>query len=158
MATIRDLLYHLASNYPNPKHVSKARVTKMVYLADWKNSIDYGDQITDIEWYFNNHGPFVWDVVETARDNSDLFEVDNTENFYGEQKTLIKARPVDFIPDLNDTETKVADHVIKATSDLDWSRFINLVYSTYPVVSTDQYNRLNLPQLAGEYKRSPAFT
>jgi hypothetical protein len=158
MASIRDLLFYLISNYPKADHLSKARVTKMVYLADWKHSIEYDSQITDIEWYFNNHGPFVWDVVETAKENPTLFETESTENFYGEQKKLIKARSIDYDPDLQDTERTVADHVINATSDLNWNRFINLIYSTYPVVSTDQYNRLDLPRLASEYKRSPAFT
>lgn len=130
----------------------------MVYLADWKHSIEHGGQIAGIEWYFNNHGPFVWDVVEAARDTPSLFDVEQTDNFYGEQKTLIKAKDVGYTPDLSGSEQDVANHVIDATSDLVWDRFINLVYSTYPVVSTDQYNSLDLPRLAAEYKRSPAFT
>ena len=154
MALVKDLLYYIVSNYPNPSHLSKARTTKLVYLSDWKHSIEYNRQITDIKWYFNNHGPFVWDVIETAEQYPELFEIEETENYHGEPKTLIGVNSRSYDPDLDQSERNTADQVINATCDLQWDSFVNLVYSTYPVVTTDQYEDLNLPELAGEYRES----
>jgi hypothetical protein len=158
MAAIKDLLFYILSNYPHPSDLSKARVTKLVYLADWKHAIDHGSQITHINWYFNTHGPFVWDVVRTAEKHNALFDTEGSHTPYGDPKTLIRARSRDYEARLTDSELDIADHVIEATSDLSWKQFINLIYSTYPVVSTDQYSKLDLPQLAEDYKHSPAFS
>jgi len=62
MAAITDILAYILNRYPHAQEMSNARITKMVYLADWKHAIDSHRQISSINWVFNNYGPFVWDV------------------------------------------------------------------------------------------------
>jgi len=67
MSKLSTVLRFLCEKYPLKNELSNARLTKMVYLADWRSALMYGNQITDIEWYFDNFGPYVHDVVNTAR-------------------------------------------------------------------------------------------
>jgi hypothetical protein len=53
MARLRDVVAYLCHEYPHKGELSKARLTKMVYLADWRSAIERGSQVTDIEWVFN---------------------------------------------------------------------------------------------------------
>ena len=53
-----DVIYYIIKNYKKIKDLSKSRLTKIVYLADWHQSIHQGKQITKIKWYFDHFGPF----------------------------------------------------------------------------------------------------
>jgi hypothetical protein len=129
----------------------------MVYLADWRHSIKEGEQVSDIEWEYNDYGPFVWDVINEAKENRNLFEVKKTTNYLGKRKTKVEKRNQVYIPKLNKGEKETIDHVIEETDSMNWEEFMKLVYSTYPVVSEDQYSKLDLPDLAREYKKSVVF-
>ncbi|MDQ4119835.1 MAG: Panacea domain-containing protein [Acidobacteriota bacterium] len=157
MAEIKDLLFYLLQQYPNKYELSNARVTKMVYLCDWKHSIDFGCQITNIIWYFDSFGPFVWDVVDTAKQHLELFEVESSFTPSGNPKVLINAKQVNYSPILAESEKKVADHVVQSTKIKTWEEFINLVYSTYPILTAERFHYLNLPEIANEYKKSPFY-
>ena len=157
MAHLKDVMAYLLSKYPHKSEQSKARVTKMVYLFDWKHVLKTGHQSTNIEWYFDNYGPYVNDVVNEAKANPGLFSLSSTENMYGTKKTLIELRDGNYIPDLSDEEKRSLDHVVETTKNLNWSQFISLVYSTYPVVASDRYGAMDLPQLAHDYMESDLF-
>lgn len=154
MARIQDVVAYLLQHYPHKSELSNARVTKLVYLADWHQAITSGRQITPIRWYFDNYGPFVWDVKKAAEDNPFLFRIEDTQNYFGTPKTLLSLEPGDYTPEVGDDERKSLDHVIEATKKLTWDAFIKLVYSTYPVASSERYSFLDLVTKAQEYKAS----
>lgn len=156
MANLRDALVYICEHYPHCGELSRARLTKMVYLADWKFAIDHGRQMTDTKWYFDNYGPYVWDIWKTAESNPDVFDVQTTQNMYGDEKNLIKLRSVPKDLSLTEDDVNTLNHVIETTRDLNWSKFINLVYSTYPVRSTERYYFLDLVSKAQEYKAQAA--
>ncbi len=58
MAQIKDIVIHILKNYPHKDELSNARVTKLVYLADWRHVLETKEQISSIKWYFDNYGPF----------------------------------------------------------------------------------------------------
>ena len=152
MNTLKDIIKYLFVNYPYKNELSKARVVKMVYLADWKYAITYGKQITCIHWYFNHYGPYVSDVINEIRNDKD-FTLTMVTNALGEPKELITVTD-DFVnPVLSDDVKDVLDFVIRKTSPLFWEDFIALVYSTYPVVTQPKYSYLNLEELAKEYMK-----
>lgn len=154
MAKLQDILVYLLANYPIKSELSNARVTKMVYLADWKHAIETGGQMSPINWFFNNYGPFVWDVKDTVEANPELFSLRTDTNFYGQPKLLIDLREEPYAPSLSNSERQALDHVIATTKQMDWASFIQLVYSTYPVVKSPRYSSLNLAQYAAEYRQS----
>jgi antitoxin SocA-like protein len=157
MASLKDAVAYLLLAYPNKADLSNGRVTKLVYLSDWRHVLVTGKQITSVEWVFDNFGPFVWDVMDTARAHPELFEINETETFLGSPKRVLRCINLDYRPRLSESEQAAIDHVIKATHTLSWEAFIKLVYSTYPVVASDRYSVLDLEVLAREYKETVVY-
>lgn len=155
MAELHDVMAYLIKNYPDSMahELSNARLTKMVYLADWHQALNEGRQISNIEWYFDNFGPFVKDVEDTAAEYDDLFVVDLGSNMYGQAKKTFALRDEDYEPELDDAERRSLDHIIEVTRKLFWAPFIKLVYSTHPIASSQRYTYLDLVAKAREYKR-----
>lgn len=152
MNSLRDILVYLFRHYPYPKELSKARVVKMIYLADWRNAIQHGVQLTTIRWYFNHFGPYVDEVINVARQDED-FEVVLVTNCFHGPKELIKLKSKAKVKGELSLEAQMSlDHVIKNTSNLYWDDFISLVYSTYPIITQSKYSQLDLPKLAKEYR------
>ncbi len=152
MGSIRDVLSYFCQNVSPKSVLSKARLTKMVYLADWKSCIDHGHQVTDTTWHFNHFGPYVPDVVDAIRDDP-AFEITVTENMFGSEKEVVSVKDGATWPTLTREDLAVLDHVIDTTRHKNWREFINLVYSTYPVLVTDRYADMDLVTLAEHYKR-----
>lgn len=145
---LHDLMAFLYLKISYKADLSKARFTKLVYLADWKMSQRYGRTISHIEWLFNHYGPYVEDVVNLARDSAD-FNVVVTRNAYGSIKEQVQ-----FIGDiyncnsLDSDEIQVIEEVVRETDPLYFNDFINHVYSTYPVRESNRYSVLDLPKMA----------
>lgn len=156
-STVRDILHYIATEYPHKEELSKGRSTKLVYLCDWRHVLQTGEQATPISWRFDNYGPFVWDVYDAAKEYDKLFRIDEVENMYGSKKTLIVPLNSDYQSNITQSQRDAADHVISQTKNLNWDDFIKLVYSTYPVVSSEKYSSLDLPKLATEYKKSSMY-
>lgn len=153
MAELKEVMAYIIKKYPRKADLSNARVTKMVYLADWRHLITYKSQITGISWYFDNYGPFVWDIKSTAENNPGLFTVQETTTPYGAPKTMFSIKDDNYSPALDSNEKRSLDHVIQETKDLSWSRFIRLVYSTYPIITSDRFTYIDLPKKVEEYLR-----
>jgi hypothetical protein len=151
--TVAKVATYLCRHYPVPTHLSKARLTKLVYLADWRASLQAGHQITPIEWQFNHYGPYVDDVIDVVRANPDVFEIERTQTMYGTPKALVRLREdgPGATVDLAASAIEALDFVIDSSKSKNFTDFIRLVYSTYPVTSQPQYATFNLSVLAKEY-------
>lgn len=80
MDKLEAVIAYLCENYPHKSELSKARLTKLVYLADWKSCIESNKQISGIEWVFNHYGPYVDDIYNAAI-LSPNFNVERSTNF-----------------------------------------------------------------------------
>lgn len=152
MANLKDVLCYIVDKYPRKSELSNARLTKLVYLADWVCAVRSGQQLTSIQWYFDNYGPFVWDVRDEAKRSADLFQLSDTTNFFGEPKLLISRTSKEYHPDIAPNDKELLDRIIERTSPLDWGGFIKAVYATHPVASSSRYTTLDLVAKANEYK------
>ena len=152
MPKLNDVVGYLCKKYPIKEELSKSRLTKMVYLADWKSAIKHGKQLTNIRWYFNNYGPYVDDVWHVAV-TDDRFNLNHGYNIYGGIKETISLSKRFDPTSLSRKDKKVLDHVIEQTRPLYWNDFIKLVYSTYPVLTGTQGDYLDLEAAAERYKR-----
>ncbi|QCG92714.1 DUF4065 domain-containing protein [Azospirillum sp. TSA2s] len=152
MARTADVVTYICKNYPNPDELSKARITKMVYLCDWRSAYKRGKQISPIKWIYNHYGPYVDEVVDSARLDPRT-EVVYTENAYGNPKELVRlinsGTPQ---PRLDDEEKEIVDNIIRVTSPLYWSDFIDMVYSTYPVRRSEKLSSMDLVKLAKDLR------
>ena len=152
-SAISNIVKYLLREYPHKSELSAFRITKIIYLMDWKSSIDFGRQITDAQWHFNHYGPYVDDFVQQAKKDKDIV-CENTSTFFGGKKQLFKlASSFSGVIEITDEQKKIADFVIDATKEKNYEDFIQLVYSTYPVMSSSRYSDLNLVGLAQEYKK-----
>lgn len=152
-------MYYIIKNYPNQlkQELSNARLTKTVYLADWKQAIIKHRQILDIKWYFDNYGPFVNDIKHEAEKYPEIFKIKNTMNMYGQPKTyfeIIDNSEINkLLLQINNEDKEIMDFIIDITSKMYWDDFIKLVYSTYPITSSERYTYLNLIEKAEEYQQ-----
>lgn len=155
MTTLKDIIAYVLGAYPDKAHLSNARVTKILYLADWKHAITYGRQLTDIKWRFDNFGPFVWDVKDEAKRHRELFQVSQTLNDYGSNKIQLSLVGSGYKPRLEPEEIATLQHVFRQTVDMSYQTFIRFIYSTYPIVASKRYSSLNLVALAEQYQKLP---
>jgi uncharacterized protein YwgA len=145
---LHDLMALLYSKISHKADLSKARYTKLVYLADWKMSQKHGRTISNIDWLFNHYGPYVDDVVNLARDSPD-FNVIITRNTYGSIKEQIQfTGETSNCNSIDDDELEVIDEVARETDPMYFNEFIEHVYSTYPVRESNRYSVLDLPKMA----------
>lgn len=150
---LKNVMIFLIANYPQEQmqDLSNARLTKMVYLSDWHFALNHQKQITDLKWYFDTYGPFVKDIEKTALEYNDLFVIDFGNNQFGQPKKSFRLHDPEQEIEIGKNEEITFNHIIKITSNLFWGKFINLVYSTYPVRVCERYTYLDLPELAAEY-------
>lgn len=160
MTILKEALAYILKNYPQHMmhELSNARVTKMLYLADWHQAINNGRQITSINWYFDNYGPYVNDVKAEAEASPSLFNAIWTNNMYGQPKLMLGLNDRSYLPNVPPAVKASLDHVLEQTQKMYWDSFIKLVYSTYPVTSSDRYSHLDLISKAAEYKASQRVT
>lgn len=147
MTLLQAILRYLCQQYPHKAELSKARLTKMVYLADWEYARQWRRQITDITWQFDHFGPYVSDVVQAAE--SDVYlRLEQTTNMYGSPKTLIQYVGPPMLPQMPADVKQILDDVIAETAPLTFRPFIQHVYGTYPIRTADRYTALDLVHAA----------
>jgi len=148
-----NILKYILQEYPHKSELSASRVTKIIYLSDWKSSIDNEIQLTDSKWYFNHYGPYVEDFIDIAKNDSDI-EIINEKTIFGGRKRLLKlSKSYKGKVQLDERDKSLVNFVINATKSKNYEDFIKLVYSTYPVITNDKYSELDLVRLAEEYKK-----
>jgi len=151
MNKLQSIVAYLCSKYPHKSELSKARLTKLVYLADWFSALVDEKPMTNIEWLFNHYGPYVDDVVDSVRNVPD-FSIECEQNGYGATKYVISFHGNENEINLSQRERAILSLAIEKTKSLYFNDFIDYVYSTYPVQSQERYSTLNLESLAKEYK------
>jgi uncharacterized phage-associated protein len=151
MVKIKHIVRYFVEHYPHKIELSKTRLTKMVYLADWYSALKYDKQLTDIQWYFDHYGPYVVDVYDAVKSDQRI-EIINDVNRYGSSKQVIRLKEshFDFLYTnrLDEASRNILNEVIEDTKMLYWSDFISFVYSTYPIKYSPRYTKLNLRELA----------
>lgn len=149
---ILNVIKYILSAYPYKDELSASRLTKMLYLTDWKNAIEHDSQLSKTIWHFNHYGPYVDDFVDIARKDKDI-KVTNTKTMFGGNKQLFElSNKYPEAVDLSEELKEIVDFVINKTKDKNYDDFIKLVYSTYPVISSSKYSDLDLVAKAREYK------
>ncbi len=157
MTKLQSVIAYFCKNYPHKGELSKARLTKLVYLTDWFSALVDGKKITNINWIFNHYGPYVDDVVSSAT-KSEGFTLSKEQTIYGSDKYLINFSGHLDEEELTAREREILDAVIDKTKSLYFNDFIDYVYSTYPVRSKNRYSELDLVGLAEDYKSEQALT
>ncbi|MBL1219478.1 SocA family protein [Chryseobacterium sp. L7] len=153
MKNLENLIRYILLHYPNLVELSKPRLVKLIYLIDWRYTIENGEQYTNIKWIYNHYGPYVNDIIDLMRKNPMIFQVESYKNSY--EGITDKFSLVDKSKVLIDEKVKkIADRFIDFTYSLKWTDFINLVYSSYPIKNNLKYSSLDLVKLAKDFNDS----
>lgn len=152
MNKLRAIMAYIAMKYPHKNDLSKARLTKLVYLADWFSALIDGRQMTDIKWIFNHYGPYVEDVSVIANFDAE-FTIIPEKTVYGDDKYVIAYSGKSPESELTVREKEILDAIIRKTQQMYFNDFISYVYSTYPVSSNERYSYMDLETLAMDYKQ-----
>ncbi len=150
MNKVQQILAYICLNYKYPSELSKARITKLVYLADWFSSVFDGHTMTDTNWVFNHYGPYVDTVIDAAQTRLG-FAITHEQTMYGTSKYVLSYNGTKKDINLSTREEQIIDAVMKKTETMFFNDFIDYVYSTYPVQSKERYSNLDLVSLANEY-------
>lgn len=124
---------------------SKARLIKLLYLADWHQAITFGNPITNLNWKFENCGPYSEEIIQELNNNSNLFQDEGNHYSVSINNEESFNLPEAIIHSLN--------HVLNETKDLTFSELITLVLSTYPCMTTSRFEKLDLKQGAIKYRQ-----
>ena len=151
-----DAITYLCSKYPYKDELSNARVTKMIYLADWRHALDKKVPLTNITWEFNHFGPWVPDVLNEARAHPESIELVPGRTAFGSDKVCFEARSDARWDSLTVEELTYLDQVVESTKQLTFQGFIDLVYGTFPVRRSKRYDTLDLAAFAAQYWREQA--
>jgi metal-responsive CopG/Arc/MetJ family transcriptional regulator len=150
MCTIKEALRYLISRYDDKNDLTLSRIVQVIYLADWKASIDRSRPVTEIKWQMANGEP--------KMDNSSLEEVINLldansksetlgrllQNFYDERFNK-KVR-------LSQSEKFFLDFAIDKAKSKSSDEFIQLIHSTFPSLTLSKSDTVDLPDLAKTYR------
>lgn len=143
MVRAGNLEKYIQRHYPHREELSKARLTWMLYLADWKSVITNGVQITDIVWGLSDQGPYAKEGWRRSRRESGL-----RRGLHRSHSPLRASTSFSITKE----EAEILDFVIESCASKSWLEFKRLIYSTYPVMTQRKAEKLDLPKLAESYR------
>lgn len=155
MNKLREVIRYLLVNSKYPSKLTKTKVTKLVYLADWKHTIKNKKQLTDIKWFFDHYGPYVSDVYFVAENDPKVI-IKSGYNAFGNPKETLEFRMnrEKFNSKLNECEQEILKNILYETDYMNWREFIDHVYETAPVKMSKKFTRLNLKNIAKKTLKS----
>lgn len=136
MSEPREVVAYLRDASPRPEEVSRVRLLRMAYLADWKSAVERGRQMTALAWEFGEEGPYC-----PAAGRAVHLELSGA------------GRGRDGYPSLTTEDEGLLDFVVRSVRDKGYPGVEKLVYSTYPILTQERHSLLDLAALAGEYGR-----
>lgn len=155
MNKLRDIICYVCLKNPYKDDLSNARLNKIIYLADWRNILIRNRQVSNIKWIFNHYGPYVHDIINEVSNNDDIFriKIESSEyNNFGITKQIILLRNPENYKELKVEDADSIDFIIERTKEMPFKDFINYVYSTYPVLTSEHGDTLDLIKKAKDYR------
>lgn len=131
-------------------HLSMSRLVDLVYLADWRSALERGQQLTDVEWRFGRYGPFSDRFSDEIRRDS-RFSVTPGESPSGLDDEVVRETRGNPAYSLSPQEEDIVRFVVARATTLSDDEFLLLVHSTYPLISQQRYQTLDLVHLASRY-------
>lgn len=142
MCEIKAVAAYIFKKYPKDKRQSLTleRIVKVIYLADWKASLMLNKQITDSKWKIVLSEPCL-------KDNS----IDSIIDLIEIKKLVFENLAADLMGAIKPKQKKLIDFVIRTTCKKTDKELTLLVNSTFPAVTQDSTDDVDLPFLANRY-------
>lgn len=147
MAQLRDVAAYLCNRYPHKQELSKARLSKMVYLAELRSAATEGHRLTDRTWILTTQGPYLGDLEELSLQERSFRFVEAT-SIYGDPMELVTVPDDVGWPSLTEDDVRVLDQVIKESAAKEWEDLYSFVCATVPPLVQEHGTTLDLGLVA----------
>lgn len=125
---------------------------RMTYLADWKSTIDLGDQMTEVDWYVGLTAPDLVRFLPHLDQHGIAFSFSRFANNYeGKIERVFEPREMPVTPD----QDRIIDHIAGIAVERSHIELKVFTESTYPMFAGNYNEPLDLLALAEAYKASP---
>jgi hypothetical protein len=143
---------YLSRHMPRDEQLDYDLLEVMLYLADWKSTLEQNAPITELDWYNGAHGPFA-PRLRTILHDSMILGLPGEHVVLHVSPRLSESSAWE---DLDKTDIHVLQHVLSTVKRLRGNNLSRLVYSTYPMLSAPSRSTLNLSEIAKDYKTQAA--
>ena len=153
MATVQGLASYLIPRAMEHKTVvSLPRLIKLMYLADWRESLAHNAQITNLKWKIGPCGPSADEIYQQLMTDVSHFTLSTVMDRFGNPKTVVGQTRQVVNSELTPDQRSSVDFILGVAKNREWESLVSLVSSTYPVATHEPGAELNLPELATEYQ------
>lgn len=154
MDILTDIIAYIVINYPRKNDLSKAKLTKIIYLLDWKSALVTNQQITELEWTYDYFGPYNSNIKSIIESRTDLFWVHECSFDFSQTMKIVHMKNEEYSPSLSENVTQVLDNMISIACEMTWNQLNQLVDSTFPIMTSERFSKLDLVAKASEYKKN----
>jgi len=124
---LEALIRHLLGNSPRHR-LHRTQLVKLVFLADYEQYQTFGETITDLTYYYEELGPFTWDIPDQAAEMPDVVVSEEPiAGFPGYKYQLAGSATQDAALDPRDRAT--ADRVLRSWGRWSASRLVKHLHS-----------------------------
>jgi hypothetical protein len=139
MFDLKAIVNYVVEKHPKNSRLDIFRLYLIMYLADWRYSIQYDNQLTNLKWKIEDF------TLKLQLDSfSEMLLAFNQANNIV-TKWFISSSS------LTNKEKKILDFVIEVSAGKEIKELYEFVCSTYPLIGQSANNSLDLPNLAKEY-------
>jgi hypothetical protein len=149
---LTDLQFALArifSKHPKARNLTPSRLSVLLYLVDWRSSIQHGRRLDGLTWQFDENGSVMRLSVSLPDELEDLATCAMNEPIG--MRLVRKHRTVSF--EHPPWLAEVVDFVVARTAKMSWLELLKLTSSTFPRFSEPPSTDLDLVKIAREYQK-----
>lgn len=146
---MQDIILALLNGHP--KGIRDEELMWIVYLADWRSTIKSRNRLLQCVWTFGHYGPETEEFEAALEQYSWMFKTSRRRETNGIEFRWIQPEHPEYRVLLEEHEHAAVEHVLSTTSSLDRADLVRLVYSTFPMLSSERFTTLNLEDLADKY-------
>lgn len=134
---IRHLIYHIKE-----LNIKKELIHFVLFIVDWKYTLVYGEQLTNVKWFKNQNSIMDFNL-NNKNLNDYLKEIEIKDNISIHDENFSQI-------DLNRINLFI-DFVKSKTEKMLYTEFVNLYFSTYPLISSNRNEFIDLVDLREQY-------
>ncbi|MCY0885788.1 MAG: hypothetical protein OWV35_07890 [Firmicutes bacterium] len=149
IATVRDALRYLVYATPSPADRTVLRLTKVLYLVDWRSAWGRGYSLTPCAWHFDRFGPTAPEIWDTVC-HDPAWKVQPR----GRIMLTADARPA--TPTVTAVDAAWMDRVLAEAAGWTWADLVAAVWATYPIRTGQRGTALPLTALARACRQARA--
>lgn len=145
-----NVIKYICKNLGDDGAIASTRLARVLYLIDWKSSLELRQQLTPISWCAKKGILWASGLTQEVENAEDLTFAELTSNNDEEYKAV---KLLSSIEDVNWNEEGIdfIKDLILSLKNLSHADLYELVYSTYPLMVTPDEQEIDFVRCAEEY-------